>query len=169
MARQFFEAQLVKHSGSVLVPSMSEDRMNNEFRFVFADKSQSMVLPDPAGEIQLKIEKLIPIEKLDGVQKSICNISVARMVVMDELDDQLMSKNFARTKETCFVTQKNNRVDNIQLFNQSMLVLMKDIARQFGPNVDTEWLKKFGVPDNKISAYVQEITKTRDELLQSYQ
>ena len=59
MAKQFFEAQLVKSSGSVLVPSMSEERANLEFTFLFADKSQRIVLPDPYGEISVVVEQLI--------------------------------------------------------------------------------------------------------------
>lgn len=168
MAKQFFEAQLVKYSGSVLVPTMSEERMNMEFRLIFSDKSQAIVLPEPSGEIHVMIEKLVPVEKLDGVQKSLCHISVIRMIVVDELDEQLMSRNFARVDETCFVTHKDNRVDHLQLFKESILSLLRDTARQFGPVIDKKWLKKFGVPANALPKYLNEISDVKNELLQSY-
>lgn len=168
MAKQFFEAQLVKYSGSVLVPSMSEERMNLEFRVVFSDKSQAIVLPEPAGELKIFIEELRPINTLDGVQRSVCHISFIRLVVIDELDEELMSRKFARGNETCFVTHKDNKIDDNQLYNESMLVLLKDIARQFGPNVDQGWLTGFGVPANVVPKYVAQISRAKDELLQSY-
>ena len=68
-ARQFFEAQLVKYSGSVLVPAMPEERMNREFKFVFSDRSSSIVMPEPSGQITVIIEKLMPQQAINGVQK----------------------------------------------------------------------------------------------------
>ena len=44
--------QLVKYSGSVLVHTMPEERMNREFKFVFSDRSSSIVMPEPSGQSQ---------------------------------------------------------------------------------------------------------------------
>ena len=168
MAKQFFEAQLVKSSGSVLVPSMSEERANLEFTFLFADKSQRIVLPDPYGEISVVVEQLIPVEELDGVQKSLCHMAVIRVKVTDELDDELMSLNFGRMKKSCFVTHKDNQINHKQKYHESMLILLKDIAKQFGNSVDRSWLAGFGVPSNVIPKYVDGVGKVKTELLQSY-
>jgi len=168
MAKQFFEAQLVKSSGSVLVPSMSEERANLEFTFLFADKSQRIVLPDPYGEISVLVEQLIPVEELDGVQKSLCHMAVIRVIVTDELDDELMSLNFGRMKKSCFVTHKDNQINHKQKYHETMLILLKDIAKQFGNSVDKSWLAGFGVPSNVIPKYVDGVSKVKTELLQSY-
>lgn len=168
MAKQFFEAQLVKSSGSVLVPSMSEERANLEFTFLFADKSQRIVLPDPYGEISVVVEQLIPVEELDGVQKSLCHMAVIRVKVTDELDDELMSLNFGRMKKSCFVTHKDNQINHKQKYHETMLILLKDIAKQFGNSVDKSWLAGFGVPSNVIPKYVDGVGKVKTELLQSY-
>lgn len=168
MAKQFFEAELVKSSKSVLVPSMSEDRMNKEFRLVFADKSQEIIMPEPEGEIKILVEKLIPIKEIDGVQASYCHIAVIRIKIIDELDEEILSKNFARVEDSCFVTHKDNQIDSSQKFNESMLILLRKIAEQFGDNIDQAWLKEIGVEPSVMPEYIRQITLVKEELLQPY-
>jgi len=167
-ARQFFEAQLVKYSGSVLVPAMPEERMNREFKFVFSDRSSSIVMPDPSGQITVIIEKLIPRQKVNGIQKTLCHGVVIKVQALDELDDEIMSRRFARMKKSCFVTHVDNTVDDEVYFRKSVLTLLKAIAGQFGEKVDSDWLQSFGVPSDVVATYKKQIAKTKDELLPAF-
>lgn len=167
-ARQFFEAQLVKYSGSVLVPAMPEERMNREFKFVFSDRSASIVMPEPSGQIKVIIEKLIPQQAINGVQKTLCHGAVIKIKALDELDDEIMDRRFARIEKSCFVTHVDNNVDNEVYFRKSVLTLLKAIAVQFGERVDSEWLKSFGVPSDVVSKYKKQIARTKSELLPDF-
>ena len=184
MLRQFFEAQLAKSSGAVLVPAMSEKRANQEFKFVFSDRSQNIVFPDPLGQIVVKIDRLIPFSKTNNVQKTLCFSSVLKVFVYDEFiafsDDPgklptlaedekpMMQRKFARTGDSCFVTHKDNSVNQNRYFMKSILMLLKDTAAQFGDQVDSGWLKNMGVPSEMISLYQKEISEVKEELLVSY-
>ena len=55
-----------------------------------------------------------------------------------------------------------------QKYHEAMLILLKDIAKQFGNSVDESWLAGFGVPSNVIPRYVDGVGKVKTELLQSY-
>ena len=167
-ARQFFEAQLVKYSGSVLVPAMPEERMNREFKFVFSDRSSSIVMPDPSGQITVIIEKLIPQQAINGVQKTLCHGVVIKIQALDELDEEIMDRRFARIKKSCFVTHVDNTVDDKVYFRKSVLALLKAIASQFGEKVDGEWLQSFGVPSDVVAKYKKQITRTKGELLPAF-
>tara|TARA_A100001037_G_scaffold303703_1_gene338413 strand:- start:105 stop:1319 length:1215 start_codon:yes stop_codon:yes gene_type:complete len=166
--RQFFEAQVVKASGAVLVPAMDTKRANQEFKFVFSDRSQAIVLPEPLGEIVVKIERIIPFTKVVDVQKTLCFGAVIKIFVYDELGDILMERKFARTSDACFVTHKDNIVNPIRYFVKNLLLLLKKTADQFGGSVDRAWLEKMGVPSEMIPLYGDEIKTVKRELLKDF-
>jgi hypothetical protein len=167
-ARQFFEAQLIKYSGSVLVPAMPEERMNREFKFVFSDRSRSITMPEPSGQINVIIEKLIPHQAVNGVQKTLCHGVVIKIQALDELDEEIMDRRFARVKKSCFVTHVDNVVDEPTYFRKSVLTLLKTIAGQFGEKVDVEWLQSFGVPSDVVAKYKKQIAQTKGQLLPAF-
>ena len=122
-------------------------------------------MPDPSGQINLTIEKLIPQQAVNGLQKTLCHGVVIKITALDELDDEIMDRRFARIKKSCFVTHVDNVVDEAMYFRKSALTLLKAIAGQFGEKVDGEWLQSFGVPSDVVAKYKKQIAQTKNELL----
>ena len=87
---------------------------------------------------------------------------------MDELDEEIMDRRFARVKKSCFVTHVDNVADEPTYFRKSVLTLLKEIAGQFGEKVDGEWLQSFGVPSDVVAKYKKQIAKTKGELLPAF-
>ena len=125
-------------------------------------------MPEPSGQINVIIEKLIPQQRVKGIQKTLCHGVVIKVQALDELDDEIMSRRFARVKKSCFVTHVDNVVDESAYFRKSILTLLKKIAGQFGENVDGEWLQSFGVPSDVVAKYKKQIAKTKGELLPAF-
>lgn len=168
--RQFIEAQIAKYSKSALVPTFKGIN-SRELSYLIRDKQIKIVFPEPEGSLKFTILKLVPVNSVKDNVKTLCFMAAVKVQAIDTFGEIIMDKNFIRNGDTgaCFTTGPNNEVDEAHYFSLSSLQLLKKIAEQFGNSIDTDWLKTFGVKENKIKNYSKEIFAVKSELLVSFE
>ena len=145
---QIFEASLIKHSGGVLIPAASEDSTKADFSANFSNASFKIRLPEPTYTINLDVKRFVPVESINGAQKTVCFI-VGLQLTVDGPLEQLMDGKFIRKQDSCGVISVKDEVDPALRFPGSLFSLLNGISKQFGNDVDQNFIKTSVLENHK--------------------
>jgi len=135
---QIFEANLVKQSGGMLIPTLG-DNNNNEMEAVFQDAARRIQLPEPAASILLDVNRFVYWEKVKGAQKTVCFIVLVNVKVNTTFDT-IMDTSFVRKKESCGVIRTVEKLTPHFQFPEQLYSLLYPISQQFDGSVDAAFL-----------------------------
>ncbi len=145
---QIFEASLIKQSGGVLIPAASEDATKADFSANFSNAAFKIRLPEPTYKINLDVKRFVPVENINGAQKTVCFI-VGVQLTVDGPFDQLMNGKFIRKQDSCGVISVKDEIDPALRFPGSLFSLLNGISKQFRAEVDKEFMSKSVLENHK--------------------
>ena len=90
----------------------------------------------------------MPVESINGAQKTVCFI-VGLQLTVDGPLEQLMDGKFIRKQDSCGVISVKDEVDPALRFPGSLFSLLNGISKQFGNDVDQNFIKTSVLENHK--------------------